>query len=324
LSTDLASGIVAGDRRSLARAITLVESTRADHHREAEALIEALLPRTGGALRLGITGPPGVGKSTFIEAFGRVLVEQHQKRLAVLAVDPSSASGGGSILGDKTRMGELIGHPNVFVRPSPSGGTLGGIGRRTRDAIALCEAAGYDVIVVETVGVGQSETQVATVTDLFLLLASPGGGDDLQGIKRGVMELADVLVVNKADGDLVDLAARTAADYEMALHLTRPKRPGYATPVLTASALRADGITAVWDALADLHRRLADDGNLVANRQHQAAAQLQEELGQALWRHAEHDAGFQTDRAAAEEAVRAGTTSVSAAARGVIDRFWAR
>ncbi|MCL4151440.1 UNVERIFIED_CONTAM: hypothetical protein GTU68_057958 [Idotea baltica] len=222
MTSVLARSLLDGDRTALAKAITLVESTRRDHNLEAEALINAVLPATGGSLRIGVTGSPGVGKSTFIDALGSLVIAEG-RRMAVLAVDPSSTSGGGSILGDKTRMVKLAASPDVFIRPSPSSGNLGGIGRRTRDAVLLCEAAGFDTVLVETVGVGQSETTVATVTDLFLLLLAPGGGDDLQGIKRGVMELADVVAINKADGNLTELAQRTAGDYRLALQLVRPK-----------------------------------------------------------------------------------------------------
>lgn len=308
----------AGDRRALARAITLVESTRADHHREAENLIEELLPSTGGALRIGITGPPGVGKSTFIDAFGSRVVERGH-RLAVLAVDPSSSAGRGSILGDKTRMASLAGRDDVFIRPSPSGGTLGGIGRRTRDAIALCEAAGYDLILVETVGVGQSETTVATVTDLFLLLVAPGGGDDLQGIKRGVMELADLVVVNKADGDLAPLAEQTAGDYRLALHLVRSKHVGIDTPVLTCSSTAGDGVDEVWATLTELRGRLEVSGALARLRAEQAVAQLTDEVGSALFARATADDRFAARHRDLELAVAERRLSVSAAARALID-----
>src|SRR5438105_7779016 len=224
--SELAQQLVDGDRRALARAITLVESTRGDHRAEAEALLAEVLPRSGGAVRVGISGAPGAGKSTFIEALGSYLVA-HDHRVAVLAVDPSSKRSGGSILGDKTRMEELTRSPAAFVRPSPTGGTLGGVARRTREAMLLCEAAGFDVVLVETVGVGQSEVRVAAMVDLFLVLVAPGAGDELQGLKRGIMELADLVVVNKADGDLAATAARTAADYSAALHLMRPRIIGW-------------------------------------------------------------------------------------------------
>ncbi len=243
----LAQQVTAGDRRALARAITLVESTRADHRDEAEALLEAVLPKTGAALRIGITGSPGVGKSTFIEAFGLKLIERG-KRPAVLAVDPSSRRSGGSILGDKTRMAELAKRSEAFIRPSPSGvgadgGSFGGVARRSRDVLLLlCEAAGFDPILVETVGVGQSETAVAEMTDLFLLLLMPAAGDDLQGIKRGIMELADLILVNKADGPLEAAAGRTAADYAHALRLMQPRHRAWNAEVLRCSALTGAGI----------------------------------------------------------------------------------
>src|SRR6188472_250749 len=225
---ELADAVRAGDRRALARAITLVESTRADHRDDAVELLDALMPATGEATRVGISGAPGAGKSTFIEALGMHLVDAGH-RVAVLAVDPSSTRSGGSILGDKTRMEELSRRPEAYIRPSPSSGTLGGVARRTREAMLVCEAAGFDVVVIETVGVGQSEVAVAGMVDLFVLLLGPGAGDELQGVKRGIVELADVVVVNKADGALADLARHTAADYTHALHLVGQAR------VLTAS-----------------------------------------------------------------------------------------
>src|SRR5580658_3054339 len=230
---ELTASIHAGDRRALARAVTLVESTRTDHRAEAEALVEALLPATGKATRLGISGPPGAGKSTFIERFGLDGLARGHK-VAVLAVDPSSKRGGGALLGDKTRMPELAKSPNAFIRPSPSGNRLGGVARRTREAIVLAAAAGFDRVIVETVGVGQSETEIAEMVDLFVLLIAPGGGDELQGLKRGILELADLVVVTKADGDLAQAAQRAVADYAHALRLVRP----HDTPeVLAVSAL---------------------------------------------------------------------------------------
>src|SRR3954454_24463100 len=242
--SELAQHVINGDRRALARAITLAESTRSDHRAEAEALLEQVLPHAGGAVRVGISGAPGAGKSTFIEALGTHLVA-HDHRVAVLAVDPSSTRSGGSILGDKTRMEQLTRSPDAFVRPSPTGGTLGGVARRTREAMLLCEAAGFDVVLVETVGVGQSEVAVAGMVDLFLLLLAPAAGDELQGVKRGIVELADLVVVNKADGELAAAATRTAADYGNAVHIVRPV--GTWTPrVLLSSALTGAGIEDVW------------------------------------------------------------------------------
>ncbi len=281
VSSPLVELVLAGNRRGLARAITLVESTNDDHRRQAEQLLDALLPNTGGALRIGISGTPGVGKSTFIEAFGMHLIKQGH-RVAVLAVDPTSARTGGSILGDKTRMAELNQQPNAYIRPSPAGGSLGGITRKTREAVLLCEAAGYDVVLVETVGVGQSEIAVADVTDLFLLLLAPGGGDDLQGIKRGVMELADLVVINKADGKNASLANHTAADYRQALHMVRSKWPGYPTDVVTCSALHGTGVGEIWNALVALHERLSAEGRIERLRQEQAVTAFWADIQQRL------------------------------------------
>jgi len=256
---DLAAAVRDGDRRALARAITIVESTRADHREQATALVDALLPDAGQARRVGISGVPGSGKSTLIEALGlHAIGEGH--RVAVLAVDPSSSVSGGSILGDKTRMSDLGRDPSAFIRPTPAAGTLGGVARRTREAMVLCEAAGFDLVVVETVGVGQSEVAVADLVDLFVLVASPAGGDELQGIKRGIMELADLIVVNKADGDLAAAAGRAAGDLRHAVHLLRPKRPGWEVDVLTCSALTGQGVPELWEAVTSAHDRLGPDG----------------------------------------------------------------
>ena len=243
--------IAAGDRRALARAITLVESTRADHRTQAVALLNAIAP-IASAFRIGITGTPGVGKSTFIETFGLHLVRNHGLRVAVLAVDPSSTRTGGSILGDKTRMAELAREPHAFIRPTASGGTLGGVARRTREVVRLVEAAGYDVVLVETVGVGQSETAVANLTDAFVLLVAPAGGDELQGVKRGIMELADLVVVNKCDGDLQAQARATLSDYSSALRLMRPSSTNWTPVAIPASALTGVGVADVWTTLTEL------------------------------------------------------------------------
>jgi len=250
--TDMAQRIIAGERRALARAITLVESGRADHRAQATELLAAL-GQDKQALRIGLSGTPGVGKSTFIESFGLMLTGQGL-RVAVLAVDPSSSRSGGSILGDKTRMDLLSRDPNAFIRPSPSQTHLGGVARRTREAIALCEAAGFDVVLIETVGVGQSETVVSQMSDLFLLLLAPAGGDELQGVKRGIMEMADVIVINKADGDLKATAIRTQADYAGALRLMRkrPQDPDGYPRAMTVSALEQRGLPEVWEALETL------------------------------------------------------------------------
>jgi LAO/AO transport system kinase len=265
----------------LARAITLVESTRDDHRADAAELLDALLPHTGQATRIGISGAPGVGKSVFIEALGLHLTSNGH-RVAVLAVDPSSVRSGGSILGDKTRMEELAKDPNAYIRPSPSSGALGGVARRTREAMLVCEAAGFDVVIVETVGVGQSETEVDQMVDVFALLVAPGGGDELQGIKRGVMELVDVLVVTKADGELRNHANQAAADYRHALHLLRPKHPGQTATVVVSSALENEGIAEAWDAIAAQTQALKDSHVLTQRRAEQAVAWMWSEVRERL------------------------------------------
>jgi LAO/AO transport system kinase len=256
---DLAAEVRAGGRRALARAITLVESARDDHREQATELLEALRSPDRQALRIGLSGTPGVGKSTFIESFGLMLTGQGLK-VAVLAVDPSSARSGGSILGDKTRMERLSRDPSAFIRPSPSQTHLGGVARRTREAVELCEAAGFDVVLIETVGVGQSETVVAEMSDLFILLLAPAGGDELQGVKRGIMEIADLILVNKADGDLKPAATRTCADYAGALRLLRRRSrdPEGFPKAMTVSALEQGGLAEAWSemqSLADWRRR---------------------------------------------------------------------
>jgi LAO/AO transport system kinase len=261
---DLESGLRAGRRATLSRAITLAESTRADDQALAQELIARVLPDTGGAVRIGLTGVPGAGKSTMIEALGVWLIE-HGHRIAVLTIDPSSARTGGSILGDKTRMQKLSVRDEAFIRPSPSSGVLGGVARRTREAMLLCEAAGCDVVIVESVGVGQSESELAELVDTFCLLLVPGAGDDLQGIKRGIMELADVIVVNKADGDNVIPAKRTAGDYRHALRMLPPATPGWTVPVLTASARENTGLAELWETI-DGHRALLASSGLLSER----------------------------------------------------------
>ncbi len=258
----------------------MVESSRPDHRPLADRLLEILLPRTGRSIRIGISGAPGVGKSTFIESFGlHVLAQGH--RLAVLAVDPSSRLGGGSILGDKTRMTRLAGEAKAFIRPSPAGGTLGGVARRTREAMLVVEAAGHDVVLVETVGVGQSETAVADMTDIFLLMLLPGSGDDLQGIKRGIVELADLILVNKADGALRELAGQTAADYQHALRLLHPATPGWTPEVQVCSALEGTGIPEAW-ATIERFRATLGDAAIAGRRAGQAKAWLRAELSDSL------------------------------------------
>jgi LAO/AO transport system kinase len=264
-------GVQSGNRRILAKAITLIESAHPVHRRLARSVVDRLLPATGKAVRLGITGVPGVGKSTFIESFGMMLVEQgHQ--VAVLAVDPSSTRSGGSVMADKTRMERLSVAPDAFIRPSPSGGTLGGVARMTRETLLVCEAAGFDVVIVETVGVGQSETTVASMVDFFLVLMLAGAGDELQGIKKGVLELADAVAINKADGDNIEKARKARRSYEMALHLLNPATPNWSPPVLTCSALTLAGLDTLWDTILDYRKRLSASGELDEKRRRQALA----------------------------------------------------
>ncbi|WP_243612508.1 methylmalonyl Co-A mutase-associated GTPase MeaB [Shimia aestuarii] len=281
--TQMRDRILKQDRRALARAITLVESGRADHRAQASELLEALRGSGKQALRIGLSGTPGVGKSTFIESFGMMLTEKGL-RVAVLAVDPSSARSGGSILGDKTRMEQLSRNPNAFIRPSPSQSHLGGVARRTREAVALCEAAGFDVILIETVGVGQSETVVAEMSDLFMLLLAPAGGDELQGVKRGIMEMADIILVNKADGDLKATAMRTCADYAGALRLLRkrPQDPEGFPKAMTVSALQEDGLETAWGEMTTLVDWRRDNGHWDARRAAQARYWFEEEVRQGL------------------------------------------
>ncbi len=279
--TELATRLRGGDRRALARAITLVESTRPDHRDEADALLTEILPDTGDAQRIGISGAPGAGKSTLIEALGLHLVDGGH-RVAVLAVDPSSTRTGGSILGDKTRMAELTRRPEAFVRPSPTGGTLGGVARRTREAMLLCEAARFDVVLVETVGTGQSEVAVEAMVDCFLVLVGPGGGDELQGIKRGIIELADLVAVTKADGDLRAVAQATAAEYGAALRLLRPKQADWSPTVLTCSALTGAGIDELWSTLVRYRDALGPSGALTRRRAEQARDWMWGEIGAGL------------------------------------------
>jgi LAO/AO transport system kinase len=265
---NLLRGIRAGERGIIARAITLVESRRSDHQRAARQLVQELLPMTGNAVRVGITGAPGVGKSTTIDALGSFLTG-HDRKVAVLAVDPSSAVSGGSILADKTRMARLASNPNAFVRPSPASGTLGGVAARTRESMLILEAAGYDTVLVETVGTGQSETMVADMTDCFLVLMLPGAGDQLQGLKKGVIELADIIAINKADGDNLPRASAAAAEYRAALHILAPRSSSWSPPVVTYSALTGHGIAELWDMVLRHREQLTKSGELDARRRAQ-------------------------------------------------------
>ena len=298
----------------MARAITLVESTRDADQDAAEDLLAGLLPLGGKAKRLGISGAPGVGKSTFVEAFGLHAIEQGH-RVAVLAVDPSSTLTGGSILGDKTRMERLSRDPQAFIRPSPSAGLLGGIARRTREAIAVVEAAGYDVVIVETVGVGQSETAVADVTDMFLLLLAPGAGDTLQGVKRGVMELADLILVNKADGALRDAARHVVADYRAALGLLKPQSVNWSPRVESCSALEGIDIDAAWAVVEAFWQTMTDAGALEARRQDQAKRRLWLEIGDYVMERVRTDPRTASLVAGLENDVAAGDLPVRTAAR---------
>jgi GTPase len=320
LTADLAAAVRRGERRAVARAVTLVESTRPDHREAAEALIAALLPLTGGATRIGITGPPGAGKSTFIERFGLDGIARGHK-IAVLAVDPGSARGGGAILGDKTRMGELARSPSAFIRPSSAGERTGGVARRTREAILVCEAAGFDTVVVETVGAGQAETTVAQMVDMFLLLLPPAAGDELQGLKRGIVELADLILVNKADGELLDHARRAAADYANAVHLVRPAHAEWRVAVRAVSALKGNGVDQVWDEVARFRAALEATGAWQRRRAEQAAAALWAEIGDALLEHFRAAPRVAARLAALEREIRDGVRSPAQAARELLAAF---
>jgi LAO/AO transport system kinase len=304
----LAQALSAGDRAQLARAITLIESRRADHQQTARQLVQLLLPATGRAVRVGITGTPGVGKSTTIDALGSFLTQQGRK-VAVLAVDPSSTRSGGSILADKTRMPRLAADPNAFVRPSPAAGTLGGVAAKTREAMLLCEAAGYDVVLVETVGTGQSETAVADMTDFFLVLMLPGAGDELQGIKKGVIELADMLAVNKADGDNVKRATAAAAEYRGALHIIGTSSELWTPPVITFSALTGDGIAELWTKVSEHRERTSAAGALAERRREQQVKWMWSMLEERVMARLKSDPALRARLPKIEAAVAAGRTS---------------
>jgi LAO/AO transport system kinase len=316
----LVDQVRAGDRRALAQAITLIESTREDHRREAETLLEALLPHTGKSIRLGISGVPGVGKSTFIEALGQYLIEEGH-RVAVLAVDPSSQISGGSILGDKTRMERLAQAPQAFIRPTPAAGTPGGVARRTREAMLACEAAGFDVVLVETVGVGQSETAVADMVDMFLLLLLPGSGDELQGLKRGIVELADLVIVNKADQDLVDAASRVAAEYANALHLLRPATPHWTSRVVTCSALEGTGVAEIWQIIEDYRTAMANAGAMADRRSQQARSWMWREVDESLLAAFRGNPAVAARIAELEAQVETGSLTATAAAQALLAAF---
>jgi GTPase len=303
--SELAKGIRAGDRATLARAITLIESKRADHRKSAHHLVQEMLPQTGKAARLGITGAPGAGKSTTIDALGTYLTGQGHK-VAVLAVDPSSTRTGGSILCDKTRMGRLGGDPQAFIRPSPSSGTLGGVAAKTRETMLLCEAAGYDVVMVETIGIGQSETAVADMTDFFLVLMLPGAGDELQGLKKGIVELADMVAVNKADGDNMARAKVAAAEYRAALNILQPHSPTWSPPVVTYSALTGDGISGLWRQVLAHKKLMTESGELATRRREQQVKWMWSMLEERLTARLRSDPAVRGKLKTAEAQVAAG------------------
>ncbi len=281
-TNDLVKRIESSDLLGLSKGITLIESSLAKDRLQAEELLNRLLPKTGKSIRIGITGVPGVGKSTFIEVFGEYLINTHHKKVAVLTIDPSSQQTSGSILGDKTRMEKLAANPNAFIRPSASGKSLGGVANKTRESLLLCEAAGYDVTIIETVGVGQSETAVKNMTDFFLLLMLPGAGDELQGIKRGIVEMADMLAINKADGDNITKANLAKGAYKNALHLLPPHKFGWIPSVTNCSAIENVGIDAIWDSINDYYKVLAKEDNLQTIRAEQNEKWLNETLQNRL------------------------------------------
>ncbi len=316
----LLQGVRSADRASLGRAITLIESSLPEHREMAQDLLTELLPLSGSSHRIGITGVPGVGKSTFIETLGKILTDQG-RRVAVLAVDPTSSRSGGSVLGDKTRMTTLSNDPLAFVRPSPTSGELGGVTRMTRETMLVCEAAGFDVVLVETVGVGQSETVVADMVDFFLVLMLPGAGDELQGIKKGILELADMIAVNKADGRNAQVAAAAAREYELALHLTAPTSPLWSPPVLTCAGLTGAGVVELWTRVEEHRRILGDAGELEQRREQQNVrwmwSMLDDRLVDGLRKHPT----VRTLLPQLESQVRAGETTAVSAVDELLDVF---
>ena len=314
----MAAAIGGADRRALGQAITLIESALPEDRALARRLLEALAPNVAQSMRIGISGAPGVGKSTFIERLGNHIIDAGHK-VAVLAVDPSSALGGGSILADKTRMEMLSQRDEAYIRPTPAGRTLGGVARHTRETIRIVEAAGFDVVIVETVGVGQSETAVAEMADMFVLMLAPGGGDELQGIKRGIVELADLLVVNKADGELAPAARRAADEYRGALRFLRPRHPDWLVPVETCSALENEGIDNIWRIIEQYRTTMSANGELDKARSAQAKAWLWSEISQTLLETLCADAGVRDRVKALEEAVATGRTSPLVAAQEIVN-----
>jgi LAO/AO transport system kinase len=319
----LADGVREGNRRALAQAITLIESTRHDHRASSSALLERLIPHAGNSIRLGISGVPGVGKSTFIEALGNHVIDAGH-RVAVLTVDPSSAISGGSILGDKTRMEMLSRRSEAYIRPSPTGNTLGGVTRRSREALILCEAAGFDVIIVETVGVGQSETKVADMTDMFVLLLLPGAGDELQGIKRGIVELADLILINKSDDNLVKLAGQAAAEYRNALRLLHPRFANWKVEVKCCSARDGVGIAEAWDVVLRHHEILDAAGQLTVRRAEQARDWMWSDVHDDLVAALRSDPKVREQIPVLEAAASEGRVPPTVAARQLLELFLER
>jgi LAO/AO transport system kinase len=317
---ELAQGILAGDKVALSRGLTLVESTRRDDHELALELLEQLRAHTGGSVRIGITGVPGVGKSTFIESFGQLLVKKG-KKVAVLAIDPSSERSGGSILGDKTRMNTLSQLPEVYIRPTASGGSLGGVAKRTRESILLCEAAGFDVVIIETVGVGQSETMVKEMVDFFLLLMLAGAGDELQGIKRGIMEMADALVITKADGDNETHAKRARNEYKNAMHLFPPNPNGWIPKAMTCSAYAHTGMEEIWETIESYVNQLTLSGFIEANRRDQEVYWFRETLKEMLISHFTQTEGMGARMAELEKQLKSGLGNAYADARALIANY---
>ena len=316
---DYITGVLSGDRAILGRAISLLESNRADHQTQAQALLQALLPHSGGAHRIGISGAPGTGKSTFIETFGTNLTKAG-KKVAVLAVDPSSGVSGGSILGDKTRMNRLSRDPNAFIRPSPTSGSLGGVNRKTRESMICCEAAGFDVLLVETVGVGQSEVTVSNMVDFFLVLMLPGGGDELQGIKRGVLEIADLIAVNKADAD-PQKAAIAKKEYQNALRLMRPTSPNWDAEAVLCSALKNDGLDKIWKKIEDHRTALTDSGEVTQRRQQQERAWMWRLVEEGLLHSFRAAPAVQAQIPTLEAQVVSGETTPARAASLLLESF---
>ena len=316
----LADGVRQANRAALSRAITLVESTRADHRTVATAVLDRLAGDTGGSIRIGLSGVPGVGKSTLIDAFGSMLTAAGHE-VAVLAVDPSSTRTGGSILGDKTRMPRLSVDPRAYIRPSPSSGTLGGVAARTRETMLLCEAAGFDVVIVETMGVGQSEIVVADMVDLVLLLMIAGGGDELQGIKKGILEIADIIAMNKADGDNAGRTRAAAAEIRAALNILAPRSAAWTVPVLTVSGLSGDGLDGLWDEIRRYRDVHEGNGSFAARRAEQRVRWLKAAIDDGIRRRILADAGVRAALEAGEAAVRAGDRAPSAVAEAILDQL---